>query len=366
MSAADETYDLAVRLRGEQIDETAAELEGVEDSFDDTADSVGDSAEQMEGLSRRWNGAMTAILTGLAVASAGLLAQVPVVGELMGGLGEVIAAVAFQMDQVLRPVLQPLTDALFGIADAIFEMDGPLGTIIGILGTLAAVAGIVIGAAKALGISLGGLAAAKAALVVVGKVVIGILGAIAGALGLPVIAVAALIAAIIALIAIFATDFMGIRTFVIDAIRGIISALGQLGMAIADFFADLVKQALTWGEDLMEMFAEGIINGITAPLSAAEEVRDQLMSMIGFDLRKNDRMAERWGSDMVQHFSTGISRASRMELAGMDISLDSDSGGGGRPASGGTRQTVVLDGRRVDRGTRKHRDDETAPRGRFS
>jgi len=114
--------------------------------MEDTADSAGDSAAELEGFSERFAGAMSAAVTALAVGAAGLLSQVPVLGELFGGLGAIVDALAFQMDQVLRPVLSPLTDGMFNLSSAIFEADGVAGDIIGTLTAFVSAALVVAGA----------------------------------------------------------------------------------------------------------------------------------------------------------------------------------------------------------------------------
>ena len=131
----------------------------------DTADSAGDSAEELEGFSQRFSGALSAAVAGLGVAAGGLLSQVPVIGELMEGLFAIVEAVAFQMDSVLRPALSGVTDFLFDIADAIFDADGGFGDIIGTLATIGGAAGILLGVLKLLGVALTGPLLAGIALV---------------------------------------------------------------------------------------------------------------------------------------------------------------------------------------------------------
>ena len=148
--------ELTVAIRSEGVSETQDDLEGVERSMQDTADSAGDSAEELEGFSQRFQGAMSAAVAALAVAAGGLLSQVPVIGELMEGLFAIVEAVAFQMDSVLRPALSGITDSLFDVANAIFASDDEAGNLIGTFGTIAAGAGILIGVLKLIGVTLTG------------------------------------------------------------------------------------------------------------------------------------------------------------------------------------------------------------------
>jgi len=75
-----------IAIKSEGVGETQDKLEGVEQSMDETAESAGDSAEQLEGFSQRFAGAMGAAVAALAVGAAGLLSQVPVLGEAFSGL----------------------------------------------------------------------------------------------------------------------------------------------------------------------------------------------------------------------------------------------------------------------------------------
>ena len=148
--------ELVVSITSEGTQETQDDLEGVESTMEDTADSAGDSADELEGFSKRFSGALSAAVAGLAVGAAGLLSQVPVIGEAMSGLFAILEALAFQMDSVLRPVLTPIGDFFFDMANAIFEADGAMGTLTGTFGTVAAGAGILIGVLKLIGVALTG------------------------------------------------------------------------------------------------------------------------------------------------------------------------------------------------------------------
>ena len=60
--------ELTVAIRSEGVSETQGDLEGVESAMEDTADSAGTAADDLEGFSRRFQGAMSAAIAGLAVA----------------------------------------------------------------------------------------------------------------------------------------------------------------------------------------------------------------------------------------------------------------------------------------------------------
>jgi ElaB/YqjD/DUF883 family membrane-anchored ribosome-binding protein len=118
--------ELVVSITSTGAGETQDQLEGVEEKMDDTAESAGDSAEELEGFAARFRGAMAAAVSALAIGAAGLLSQVPVVGEAMAGLRAIIDAVILQIDDDLRPTVGSLRDEFFEVAEEVRNADGTL------------------------------------------------------------------------------------------------------------------------------------------------------------------------------------------------------------------------------------------------
>jgi len=232
--------ELTLAIKAENVGETRDQLEGVESSMEETAKSAGDSAEELEGFSERFAGAMGAAVAALAVGAAGLLSQVPVLGEAFGGLSAIVSAVAFQMDGVLRPALSPLTDLFFKISNAIFNADGALGALIGAIGTIVALAATIIPTIAAVGSAFGVWGSVGAGVVAIvttiGSAIAGLIGTLAGLISLP----ALVIAAIVALAAALIFNIGGAR----DKLANILSA-------IWGFFADLGSDLLAWGSEIL-------------------------------------------------------------------------------------------------------------------
>lgn len=362
---AEDVQELLVQVSPEGVDETTRALEDQEESFTDMADTAEEESGRLADFSDRWQGAMGAVVAGLAVASAGLLSQVPVVGELMSGLFAIIEAIAFQMDQVLRPVLQPVTDAFFGLSNAIFEAEGILGIIIGVLGVLVVVLGAVAAVTFVASGAVAQLTVAYGAASTAANVLTGALGTLATALGISTVAAGLLVGGLLVLaglsLAALITDFMGIRTALVD----LASLVLDINLMIANAFTDLVSSAFGWGVDLMAEFAAGILANATAPIDAVAGVFDQVMGLIGFDLRANDLMAQRWGEDMVMHFGEGMKRGRRDALPDDLLGSDGGGGGGAPAAPGGRQMQLFIDGRQAEKGTRKHRDRQIKRRGRY-
>jgi hypothetical protein len=113
--------ELVVKALPEGFGETNDKLETTDEKFEEVSGSMEESTGLLSSLSNKFGGALSAIVAGVAVATAGILSQVPILGEVVSGLTSVINAVAFQLDKRLRPVLGPVRDGLFELAQAIFE-----------------------------------------------------------------------------------------------------------------------------------------------------------------------------------------------------------------------------------------------------
>jgi hypothetical protein len=86
-----------------------------------TADAAERQSDRLSGFANKIKGAMAAIVAGLAVGAAGVLSQVPVIGEAFAGLKSVFTAFALQIDKKLRPGLSKLNTELFELSNAIME-----------------------------------------------------------------------------------------------------------------------------------------------------------------------------------------------------------------------------------------------------
>ena len=308
--------------------------------MDETANSAGNSAEELEGFSQRFQGAMSAAVAALAVASGGLLSQVPVIGELMSGLFSIIEAVAFQMDSVLRPVLSPITDQMFDWANAIFEADGALGTLIGVVGSLISIGTVVITTVAAIGSTIGVWASTTAGVVSILGTLVGAVGTVVGAIASLPVALVAAVAAIVAFAAAYALNLGGVRDKTDELLGQIWQFFLDLGSDLVDWAGDLASDAFEWGRNLIDSF----INGIKAAIG-------RLRDFLG-DLRDIGA-------------SVGISVPDLGSLGG-----GSGGNGGGassRPrfgaATGGGSGGSQIDGRQITESTGRYRSGSPNRRG---
>jgi len=358
--------ELVVAIRSEGVGKTQDQLEGVEQSMEDTADSAGESAEELEGFSERFAGAMSAAVAALAVGAAGLLSQVPVLGELFGGLAAVVSALAFQMDGVLRPVLTPVTNALFELANAVFEADGIIGDIIGVLATVASVLAVVGFAAAKLGVTWGAVTAAASTVAsVLGTIAAVVAGVIGGISALTAALVAAVVA-IVAFAAAYLTNWRGVRdktnaiigqiidfvvsgfkkfgTMALKALGGFVDqgvrAFNEFAAAVSEWAAGLAEDAFEWGKNLIENFIRGI-RAIIGRLRGFLSDLGEIGANVGIDIP---------------------------DLGSLGGGGGGGSGGGGNgrlPFRGGntTATGAQIDGRQLSESTGRYRADPSRRRG---
>ncbi|HRT12566.1 MAG TPA: hypothetical protein P5131_05285 [Methanoculleus sp.] len=78
---------------------------------------------------------------------------------------------------------------------------------------------------------------------------------------------------------------------------------------VAATYDNLVAKAPVWGSDLMGRFIIGVNSKYGALLSTLARIRSAIESALSFDVTRNDLMAERWGSDFISHFATGMQAA---------------------------------------------------------
>jgi hypothetical protein len=113
--------ELIVALKSEGAQEVNDDLKTTERRMEGTADAAEEQADRLGGFANKVKGAMAAIVAGLAIGAAGILSQVPVIGEAMAGLKAVFNALALQIDKRLRPGLTTLNKEFFELANAIMS-----------------------------------------------------------------------------------------------------------------------------------------------------------------------------------------------------------------------------------------------------
>lgn len=226
---ANEVHELVVKLSPEGAKETREELDKTNEEFTDTVDNVEGESDKLEAFSERWKGAMGVVVTGLSVATAGLLSMIPILSEAFSGLSAILQSTALAMDTLLRPVLTPVTNAMFGLANAIDRTEGPARLLVGLIGLLVSGFTALTGAVVTLtGYSLAGWLSAVAGAASTAA------GAIAGFLGSTVGVVASVVTVVTAL-GLLGSELLGITnvTGIAEAkMNSFLHTLGLIGFAI--------------------------------------------------------------------------------------------------------------------------------------
>lgn len=94
----------------------------------------------------------------------------------------------------------------------------------------------------------------------------------------------------------------GIRNRVATLYNYVIGVLGT----VAGKFLNWLPGARQWGVDMMNNFIGGIRSMFAWLDSTIATIKSKIEAVMSFDISANDRMAYRWGSDLVQHFEAGM------------------------------------------------------------
>lgn len=391
---AEEIEELLVRAKPEGLDETSQGFNQMQSDLEDAEGQMGDTTDQFEELSQKWRGAMGALVGGLAVATAGVLAQVPILGEAMEGLNSIAGAVGYQIDQLARDLgAGGLVDAAYNASDAIYSLDGAAGdlfagvsVVLGAITTYAAAVGLM--AAKTGG-AAAGLSAFTGVFTSIGGAISTAATAIVGFLGLWGLLAAAVAAFAVAYI----FNLGGVRDKTDAILADIWSAFQYYGQKAADAFANtylkakkaagrlgdtagdmagrvygaiqgLVDDAGQMGSDLIDEFVQGIMSGIGDVEDAIGDVAETVDSYMPGSPADTGPLSDldESGPGMVDTFASGISGS-----IGVAANASEDLAGASDPSSHSARRSrspaVFLDGRRVDEQQGRHRADNTHRRG---
>ncbi len=82
-----------------------------------------------------------------------------------------------------------------------------------------------------------------------------------------------------------------------------------LNTKVSAEFQDLNAKSPIWGSDLMSNFLSGLDSKMPALEAKLSTIRSMIESALSFDIPRNDRMAMRWGEDLVSYFDEGMAMA---------------------------------------------------------
>lgn len=286
MSVAEE---LIVQIKTEGVDTARDTLSAMSEAIDDVVGGIQEGTSGLTDFIGGFRGSLAAIIAGVAIVGGALATQIPVISELLAGLGAVATAVGLEIDEDLRPALLPIVDGLYDLSTAIMEAEttagyfdairenlGPalvaLTAFVAALGLLGAGLSIVVG-------GLGSFVQAGSAL---GTVLSPVIAGLATFLGVSA-AVAAAIFVVVAAIAVFAAAWYydvgatrEITAKVVDKIKGyfddMVDYVKGLWDRAKEGFNDFKRGLLAWAAQIKaEALAAGkaIGNNITEGINAA-------------------------------------------------------------------------------------------------
>ncbi len=91
--------------------------------------------------------------------------------------------------------------------------------------------------------------------------------------------------------------------------QGIIGVLKNMVIAIKEIFIGLIEAALSWGENMLSSFIQGIKNKFSDLVDMARDIADTVADFIGFSSptkKGPGRFIEVWGANMVKAFVDGV------------------------------------------------------------
>jgi hypothetical protein len=110
--------------------------------------------------------------------------------------------------------------------------------------------------------------------------------------------------------------------------------LGKIGTTFLNWLPD----AKTWGQDMLQKFIDGLRSMYGLLSSTLAEIKRRVEDALSFDIARNDRMAFRWGADMIQHFEAGMQSVPFAPMLPVGAPTPTAMGAGG-----GGSQTISID-----------------------
>jgi len=331
MSVAEE---LIVQIKTEGVDIANDGLDSLTESFSDLVEEVREGSAGLTDFIGGFRGALGAILAGIAVVAGGLASQIPIISELLAGLGAVATAVGLKIDEALRPSLAGVVDELFDFATAIMEAEDSSDIISAVvdnfraaLVVLAALLAILGGVGLAFSGLASGLGFVSTAILAVVKGIALLITGVAGLLGIPVI-LAAVLVALAAFAAAWLLDIGDTREITekavqmiedawdsfIDYLGGLWNkaktALGEFATGIEQWAAGLADRAVQYGKDIID----GMIEGIREAIPGLDYVLDN----VGFN--NNNSLPPAGPAPSGTQLSQDFGMSTGVMLDGRDVS----------------------------------------------
>lgn len=273
------------------MDEVSEKSEEMSESFSQAGSELEESASLLEEYSKQFKGAGSVLLGSLTLVASGLLSQVPVIQEAMGGLNAILDALFLRLDSKLRPAINKITNTLFGIADTITQLKGPWGDLLDI---------VIVSVASFLGlVAVGGLLVGAFAAI----------SAIAGVVSVSLATVGAVLAALSVAVGLFAKayekNWLGVRDITDTIVKHLVQAFEHLISFATDMWNDPIKATFD--------FIESILVGIGRLANAGGAIFAKFFNRVraGFEFLFGTVVAaaKRFGNTVVGIFENAVNSA---------------------------------------------------------
>jgi phage-related protein len=230
--AADKLGELAILVEAVGVDKAIGSLKKAQKQMEEGEKKANANAKALSEFATKFGGAMAIVTAGISATAFALLSQMPILQELFSGLSFMIQELAYLMDEVLRPAMQPIVDAIYNLADSFSGLPPWLqATITWSVIVIAVLAGLL---AVIIPLVIAFAVAGEAMLIVVGILV-----------GLAQVLIPLIL--IIALLYYAWTDnWLGIR----DIVLGVVATIEGIITAFQDWFQK------NFGDDIAEIMKE--------------------------------------------------------------------------------------------------------------
>jgi len=100
----------------------------------------------------------------------------------------------------------------------------------------------------------------------------------------------------------FKGAFDAVWQAIVDVGTAMAQAVAGIILTVRNTVQGFIDSATQWGRDLLTNF----LAGLKTMRGRIKKFFEDLLAPITFDIAANDRMAQRWGSDLAKHFSKGV------------------------------------------------------------
>lgn len=351
--------ELVVKAKPEGLSQTSSGFNQMQEELEETEQQMEDTTSELSGMAQKWRGVMGVVVAGLATAVAGVLSQVPIVGEVMGRFGMILDAIIYKIDKDLRPSLTKFNSRLDKVIANVWEANSAVEAIdTAIRGVRKAIDGFAISVLQNKIKELTGITIPENWL----------------NFGWQVITMDARGA--------FNAAKKIIKNFTRDAIKFLnnfeTKSGKKMGNLVSGMLKDLAKlptQGVSYLKDLWAGFKNWLKKSLNEVQDFANNASNAFTDLVS--------KAVGWGVDLIKNFIDGVTNAAGdisgffSDLASGDfkavgeavVNLSGGGGGGGGGSNRGFRAgsstaQIYMDGRELTSNTGRYRRDATSRRGR--